>query len=270
MAITYTTNTGFINLNNAARSTQLSTQKLATGRRINSAADDAASLGVTSMLETQSRSTSMAMRNINDGIAVAATAESAADTISDIVVRMRELAVQGSSDTLGSAERDYLQDEYLQLREEIDRIASTTEFNGVRLTDGTHTRLTVQVGANNSSDDTINIKFEDLTAVNIVGMHHVLTDSMSARMAIQDFDTGLTTLNTARSNLGAGQNRLASASNLASAYRSNMESAESQMLDTDYAAETAKHAANQIKMNAAMAVRSQMNAGGSAVLQLLG
>jgi flagellin len=120
--------------------------RISSGMRITQAADDAAGLGVATALETSVISTRQAMRNANDGISIIQTAESATNEVTDILQRMRELAIQSASDTLADEERSYIQDEFLQLRQEVERIAAVTEFNGVSLTDGSSSSIDVQVG----------------------------------------------------------------------------------------------------------------------------
>ena len=128
-----------------------SLSKISSGLRITSASEDAAGLGVATNLESQVISTRQAMRNTNDGISIIQTAESAANEVTDILQRMRELAVQSSSETLADSERSFISDEFNELRSEVARIASVTEFNGVQLSDGTTTSVSVQVGIENAS-----------------------------------------------------------------------------------------------------------------------
>ncbi len=168
MALTVNTNTASLNainnLNQTQRALGGSYQRISSGLRIAKAADDAAGLAVAESLNAQSASGRVAMRNTNDGISVIQTAEGAMDSVGDIISRMRELAVQSSSETLADDERAYIQDEFEQLSSEIDRIASSTNFNGNNLTDGTTTALDVQVGVMNTANDRITITLNDLTA----------------------------------------------------------------------------------------------------------
>ena len=131
--------------------------RVSSGMRINKAADDAAGLGVATNLETSVSSTRVAMRNTNDGISIIQTAESASNEVTDILQRMRELAVQSASETLDDDERSYIQDEFLELSEEVERISAVTEFNGVALTNNTSTQIDVQVGIQNATTSRISI-----------------------------------------------------------------------------------------------------------------
>ena len=140
-----------------------SLSKISSGIRINSASEDAAGLGVATNLESQVISTRQAMRNTNDGISIIQTAESAANEVTDILQRMRELAVQSSSETLADTERSFISDEFNQLRSEVGRIASVTEFNGLQLADGTNSQISVQVGIQNEASSRISIQLGDLT-----------------------------------------------------------------------------------------------------------
>ena len=168
MALTVNTNiasmSALTQLNQSNRALSGTLERISTGLRINSAADDAAGLAVAENLDAQSRSLSVAARNTNDGIAIIQTAESASSEVSNILKRMRELAVQSASDTLGDPERAYIQEEFLGLSAEIDRIAAGTEFNGVSLADGSAPTISVQVGINNTVNDQIDITLGDLRA----------------------------------------------------------------------------------------------------------
>ena len=148
--------------------------KISSGLRINSAAEDAAGLGVATNLENQVISTRQAMRNTNDGISIIQTAESATNEVTDILQRMRELAVQSSSETLADSERSFISDEFTQLRSEVARIAAVTEFNGISLTDGTTSTLSVQVGIQNNTNSRITLTLGNLTtgtsALNLTGL----------------------------------------------------------------------------------------------------
>jgi flagellin len=212
------------------------------------------------------------MRNTNDGISVIQTAEGAMDSVGDIITRMRELAVQSSSETLNDDERAYIQDEFEQLSSEIDRIASSTNFNGNSLTDGTTTALDVQVGVMNTANDRITITLNDLTA-STLGVDTAAVDLSSAagaQAAIDTFDTALDSVSSYRSELGAAQNRLDSALENMETYVENLEGAESQIRDADFAFETAELAKNQILQQAGVSVLAQAKAMNQGVLSLLG
>jgi flagellin len=276
MALTVNTNTASLNainnLNQTQRALGGSYQRISSGLRIAKAADDAAGLAVAESLNAQSASGRVAMRNTNDGISVIQTAEGAMDSVGDIISRMRELAVQSSSETLADDERAYIQDEFEQLSLEIDRIASSTNFNGNSLTDGTTTALDVQVGVMNTANDRITITLNDLTAstlgVDTAGVD--LSSAAGAQAAIDTFDTALDSVSSYRSELGAAQNRLDSALENMETYVENLEGAESQIRDADFAFETAELAKNQILQQAGVSVLAQAKAMNQGVLSLLG
>ncbi len=196
--------------------------KISSGMRINKAADDAAGLGVATSLQTDLISTGQAMRNTNDGISIIQTAEGATEEVTDMLQRMRELAVQSASDTLANEERSYIQDEFLQLQSEVARIAATTEFNGISLADGSGTSINVQVGINNATTSQIAIQLIDLTT-SALGINSVsLASSSNAQAALDTLDTALSSVNSGRSVLGAVQNRLNSALNNSQVYSEAM------------------------------------------------
>ncbi len=275
MALVVNTNTASLNAINNLNSTQReltgSFGRISSGLRIARSADDAAGLGVAESLESQSVSGRQAMRNTNDGISVLQTAEGATDEVGDILTRMRELAVQSSSETLADDERAYIQTEFEQLSDEIDRIASSTTFNGLALADGTNSGLDVQVGINNSADDRITITLGDLTASSL-GVDTAAVDLSTvtgAQAAIDVFDTALDSVSSIRSDLGAVQNRLDSALSNMETYVENIEGAESQIRDADFAYETAELAKNQIMQQAGVSVLAQAKNMNQGVLNLL-
>ena len=260
------------NLAATGRALSSSFEKVSSGLRINKAADDAAGLGVAENLEAQSRSAKVAMRNTNDGISVVQTAESATTEVSNIIKRMRELAVQSSSETLASTERGYIQDEFAELSAEVDRIAAVTEFNGIKLTNGSNTTgVAVQVGVNNSSNDRISITLGDLraTALGVDTTAMSLNSVASARTAITALDTGLDAVNSIRSSYGATQNRLSDALSNMEVYSENLTAAESQIRDLDFASETANMAKQQIMQQAGMSVLAQTSSAQQGVLSLI-
>jgi len=259
------------NLAGTSRSLKSSFEKVSSGLRINKAADDAAGLGVAENLNAASRSAKVAMRNTNDGISVVQTAEGATSEVGNIVKRMRELAVQSSSETLATTERSYIQDEFAQLSAEVDRISQVTEFNGVQLGNGSDTSISVQVGVNNSSNDRISITLGDLrsTALGVDTTAMSLNSSASARAAITALDTALNSVNSIRSDYGAVQNRLTDSLVNMEVYNENLVSAESQIRDVDFAAETAEMAKQQIMQQAGMSVLAQTGQAQQGVLSLI-
>jgi flagellin len=276
MALTVNNNTASLNaitnLNRTQRSLSGSYGRISSGLRITRAADDAAGLGVAESLGAQAASGRVAMRNTNDGISVIQTAEGAMDSVGDILARMRELAVQSSSETLADDDRAYIQDEFAQLSEEIDRIAAATTFNGTALCDGTTTQLDVQVGIMNTADDRISITLSDLSATSLgvdTGAMD-LSSASAAQSAIDDLDVAIGSVNSFRSELGAVQNRLDSALSNMETYTENLESAESQIRDADFAFETAELAKNQILQQAGVSVLAQAKTMNQGALSLLG
>jgi len=276
MALTVNTNMSALNgINNLGRNQKsLSTtmSRLSSGMRINKAGDDAAGLAVAENLDAAERSLKVAQRNANDGISLIATAEGATGEVSNIVKRMRELAVQSSSDTLADDERAYIQDEYVQLAGEVDRIANVTEFNGVALGDGSNATLDVQVGINNTADDRITITLGDVTGATL-GIDTATLDlstAAGARTALTAFDTAIDTLNGYRSDYGAVQNRLDTASANLTTYVENVTASESRIRDADFASEAADLAKFQVLQQAGTAILGQANQINSAATRLIG
>jgi flagellin len=210
MSIQIGTNAGALGVQktllSSNRAMQGSIQKLSSGLRINSAADDAAGLAVSEGLRAQTRGFQQAMSNSTQGVAMLQTADSALQTVSDTLIRMRELAVQAASDGLTDTERAYVDTEFQALIEEIDRIASVAEYNGVSLLDGTAGTggtLTFQVGTRNTADDRITVDMDDMDAA-ALGVDSAQVDGLAAAQgAISTIDSALDTLNTHRAEVGA-------------------------------------------------------------------
>jgi flagellin len=274
MALTVNTNMASVDainqLSSSTRKLSGSFERVASGLRINKAADDAAGLGVAENLDAASRSARQAMRNTNDGISLLNTAEGATAEVANILKRMRELAIQSASDTLDGDERQYIQDEFTELVDEVSRIAAVTEFNGVQLTNTT-TTLSVQVGINNTSNDRISIGMGDLRAT-VLGIDTGsvnLSTVTGAQSAIAIFDTALDSVNSHRSGYGSAQNRLETALRNVEIYVENITAAESRIRDADYAYETAEMAKHQILQQAGISVLSQAKAINQGVLSLI-
>jgi flagellin len=243
--------------------------RISTGMRINKAADDAAGLGVATNLETERLSVRQGMRNTNDGISVITTAESSANEVTDILQRMRELAVQSSSETLDNNERSFIVDEFNQLRSEVDRIAANVEFNGINLGEGTNTQLDVQVGINNNSNSRITINLPTITSSGLAIDTLNLGTVTGAQAALDSIDSALDTVNGFRSELGSVQNRLESAFNFSQTYMEALSSAESQIRDTDFASETSELTKLQIMQQAGVASLAQAKNLNQSVISLL-
>lgn len=259
------------NLSNTGRSLGKAFERVSSGLRVNSAADDAAGLGVAENLEAASRSARVAMRNTNDGISVVQTAEGATSEVGNILKRMRELAVQSSSETLESTERGYIQDEYSALASEVDRISQVTEFNGLKLTNNSNTSLSIQVGVNNTTNDRISISMGDLrsSTLGVDTSSMSLNSAASAQSAITTLDTALDSVNGYRSSYGAVQNRLTDSLVNLEVYSENLVAAESRIRDADFAHETAEMAKLQIMQQAGLSVLSQTGAAQQGVLSLI-
>ena len=275
MALTVNTNTAstsaLYNLNRTSRSLAGSFQRISSGLRISEAKDDAAGLGVAEALDASEKSARVAMRNTNDGMSLISVAEGGTSEVSNIVKRMRELAVQSASETLDDDERAYIQDEYVQLAEEIDRIASVTEFNGVSLLEGTNTQIGVQVGISDSASDSINITLGDLrsTVLGVDTGSIDLSTSTGATSALTTLDTALDTLSSYRSDYGAMANRLDSALSNLETFTENISSAQSQIRDADFAYETAEMSKLQVMQQAGLSILAQANGLNEGVLALL-
>lgn len=276
MSITVNTNTAansaMTNLGKATRSLSKSFERISSGLRISRAADDAAGLGVAENLKVAAKSARVANRNINDGVSMIAVAEGATAEVSNILGRMRELAVQSASETLDDDERAYVQDEYVSLAAEVDRIAAVTEFNGKALTDGSTTSVNVQVGIGATANDKIGITMGDLSAATL-GVDTASIDmstSAGASSAITALDAAIDTVSGYRSDYGAAQNRLESAQSTIETFAENTEAAESQIRDADFGYETAEMAKNQILQQAGVAILAQaknVNQGALSLLQ---
>lgn len=248
--------------------------RLSSGMRINTAGDDAAGLAISEGLKSQIRSLGQAERNANDGISLLQTAEGAMNENSGILIRMRELAMQAATGTLGATERQHIQTEFGELTTEIDRIAAVTQFNGQALMDGTNATVDFQVGIGTTANDVITANLVDLTAANygtnatdLTGLD--VSTVAGAQAALTSLDTALADTSTARAGLGATQNRLVvTVSNLQST-RENLSSANSRIRDVDVAEESAAMTRNNVLMQAGVAVLGQANQLPSMAMQLL-
>lgn len=272
MALTVNTNIASMsalnNLNQSNRNLSGTLERISSGLRINSAADDAAGLAVAENLDATTRSLGVAARNTNDGIGIIQTAESAANETSNILKRMRELAVQASSDTLGNDERAFIDQEVQALTQEIDRIAAVTDFNGVNLASGG--TISVQVGVNNTANDSIDITLGDLRSASL-GIGGIdMTTSAGAGSSLADIDDALEAVGTARSGYGATQNRLESTLRHLENYQVNLASAESQIRDADFAKEASEMAKYQTMQQAGIATLAQATSISQAAIQLIG
>ncbi|MEL6346549.1 MAG: flagellin [Myxococcota bacterium] len=262
----------YSSLNSSQSSLTGSLERISTGLRINRAADDAAGLGVATKLNARATSVEQAMRNANDGISLIQTAEGSTNEVSNILVRMRELAVQSSSGTLSDEDRTFLNDEFSQLSQEIGRIASVTEFNGINLGDASATQVSAQIGINNATTSRVTISIGDLraTALGVAGSSINLASATAAQGAIDAIDSAIDSVNAYRSSYGSVQNRIESSLSNSQTYLESLRSAESQIMDADFAKESTEMTKNQIMQQAGVAALAQAKSINQSVLSLLG
>ena len=250
--------------------------RLSSGMRINSAADDAAGLGISENLKADIRSLVQAKRNTNDAISMSQVAEGGMNEMTGIVSRMRELAVQASNSTLGATERGYIHAEFGQLQAEINRISAVTEFNGQKLLDGSASAgMSFQVGIQNTTNDRLSMSITKLTTSTLGSTAlHVASASLStatnARAAIGAFDKAIQQLSHARSKVGAVQNRMQVTVSALSVAHENLAAANSRIRDVDVASETSALTRSQILSQAGVAVLAQSNQIPTSALSLLG
>jgi flagellin len=259
------------NLAQTQKSLTTNFQKLSSGYRINSASDDAAGLGISEQMSAQIRSYAVAERNTNNGISMAQTAEGALGQIGSMLQRMRELSVEGSNGDLTSTDRGFLDTEFTQLKQEIDRISTSTTFNNQPLLSGAANTITFQVGINNTANDQINVVFGgvDLTSLGVNGSSVSGATAANAQSAIDAIDTAIAAVSTQRSNYGAAVNRMqVTVSNIQS-MSTNLSAANSRIKDVDIAQETAAMSKNQVLSQAGAAVLAQANQAPQLALGLL-
>lgn len=275
MALTVRTNataeSALTNLNRTSRALQRNFERLSSGKRISRAADDAAGLGAAERLHASTTSADVAARNVNDGISIISVAEGAASEVSSILTRMRELAVQGASETLSSSDRAYVQDEFTALSAEVDRIANVTEYNGTKLADGTTTTLQVQVGIQATTFDQIAITTGDLTSTTLtVDTTSIdMSTATGCSSALANIDAAIDAVSGYRSAFGAVENRLGNALNNLETFSTATLAAESRIRDADFGAETSHLTQNQVLQQAGVSVLSQAKGINQGALSLL-
>jgi flagellin len=257
---------------------QLSTaiQRLSSGLRVNSAKDDAAGLAIANRMDAQARGMNVAVRNANDGISMAQVAEGALGKVTDMMQRMRELAVQAANASNTTSDRTSLNAEFQQLAQEVDRTLQSTRFNGQAILAGSAGSLQFQIGANNAATDQLIVTTSNMaTAASIVAVTTATTAAISgtnatnANAMISALDTALDTVNSERATYGAVQNRFeAVIANLQIASE-NQTAAKSRIMDADFAKETAMLTRAQILQQAGTAMLAQANQVPQQVLQLL-
>jgi len=263
-----------ITVNN--RSLTKAMEQLSTGKRINSAADDAAGLAIASKMTSQIRGLNQAVRNANDGISLLQTAEGATQEVTNMLQRMRELAVQAANDTYSTNDRSALQLEYDALSDEITRIHNNTRWNDMNIFNSAATSaigsagsVTLQVGMNGSASDAITVTFQSIaaSALGVSGLS--LSSYTSASSAIATIDAAIEEIDSFRATLGANINRLTYAADNLTNVSMNASASRSRIQDTDYAAATTELARTQIIQQAATAMLAQANQQPQNVLSLL-
>ncbi len=275
MALTINTNIASLNAQRNLNTSQLqlnqSMQRLSSGLRINSAADDAAGLAISQNMQANIRSMNQAVRNANDGISMVQTAEGALNETSNILLRMRELSTQAANGTLTDTQRGNIQTEFKNLQDEIDRIANVTDFNGTKLLNGALSAgTTLQIGAGNSTNDQITVKVANANASTLSVSANFVSTQGGAQSAISAIDSAISSVSTARGNLGAIQNRLQSTINNLQVAVENTSAANSRIVDVDVASETANMTRAQILTQAGVSVLAQANQNPQLALKLLG
>jgi flagellin len=250
-----------------------SIEKLASGSRIVRSADDAAGLAIAENIRGTVRSLRQAIRNSNDGISMIQVAEGAMNEVSNILIRFRELSIQGASDTIGDTERAFIDKEVQQLKSEIDRIATSTEFNGAKLLNGEGGQIEIQIGTNNRPDQDRFMYDASKTSVTSerLGVSGITTRSkQESQSNLQMVDSAIKLLVENRAELGAMQNRLQAVVNNGMIYDENLSNARSRIADVDVASETAELAKQNILTSSGVSVLSQANQNTAYALKLIG
>jgi len=273
MALSVNTNITSMNAYNQLSKTQdalkTSFSRLASGMRINSAADDAAGLGISKSMNAQIRSYAVAERNTNDGISMLQTADGGAEQVHGLLTRMRELAVQASNGSLSASDYTNIDAEFQQNLSEIDRVASSVQFNGINLLSGAAAARDFQVGIGTAATDRISVNFggADATVLAVDGTS--ATSFANAQTAITKLDAAISTLSGVRAGFGASMNRFSSTVESLQSMQTNTSASLSRIQDTDIASETAKLSKNQVLSQAGAAILSQANQTPQLALSLL-
>jgi flagellin len=277
MGMRITTNIAALNAQRNLVGTQRivndSMAKLASGSRINKAADDAAGLAISEGLKAQIRSAGMAQRNANDGISMVQTAEGGLNEIGNIVVRLRELGIQGASDTVGETERGMLNKEVVQLKDEMQRIAKSTTWGTTKLLDGSAPKFDFQVGIGNVPEAD-RITFDagsNQATIDALGLDGIdFSTKDGSRDALAKLDSAQTQVNGTRAYLGALQNRLTSTADNLGVTQENLSAANSRIRDTDVAQASSEMTRNNILLQAGTATLAQANQSAQLALKLIG
>lgn len=277
MGLRINTNVASLNAQDNLRKTnnemESSLQKLSSGNKITKAADDAVGLAISENIRAQVRGIGQANRNANDGISLIQVAEGSLNEISNLLIRLRELSVQAASDSIGPKERQFVDIELNQLKQEIQRISQVTKYNDTKLLNGEGGKLDIQIGTgNNEFEDRLVLDLSstktDLDTLGIEGIS--FTDKSSAQEAMSSIDEAITKVNTNRANLGAVQNRMLSTVNTLQISSENLAASNSRIRDVDVAVEASNLVKQSILHQAGTAVLAQANALPRSALQLLG
>jgi flagellin len=274
MGLQIATNVGALNayrnLSANQNDVSKSLEKLSSGLRINRAADDAAGLAISEGLRSQVNGLNVAARNAQDGISVIQTAEGALTEIHSILQRVRDLAVQAGNDSNNTESRTAIDTEIQSLGDELTRVAASSNFNGIKLLDGSNASLTFQVGAGSvAAEDQIAVDLTDFSGLGATIQGVDVSDAAGALAAITTIDAEIVNVSTARADLGANQNRFESTVNSLQVSAENLAAAKSRIADTDMAAEMVRYTASNILQQAGTAMLAQANQSGQGVLQLL-
>lgn len=273
MALTVQTNVTSMNAYNQLAKTQnaLSTSfaRLSSGLRINSAADDAAGLGISKSMNAQVRSYAVAERNTNDGISMLQTADGGAEEIHNLMIRMRELAVQASNGSMSSSDYTNIDKEYQANLSEIDRIAGSVTFNGINLLSGAAASKNFQVGIGTAGTDRIAASFGGADATRLAVNATDVTSFATSQAAITALDAGIQTLSGVRAGFGAAMNRLSNTVSNLQSMQTNTSASLSRIRDADIASETASLSKNQVLAQAGASILSQANQSPQLALSLL-
>jgi flagellin len=247
------------NLGQNQKMLQQSFNRLSSGLRVNTAADDAAGLAVSESMKSQIRSYSVAERNAADGISMAQTAEGALGEVHAILGRMRELSMQAANGTLTTSDRGQINNEFGTLQSEIGRIQGSAQFNGVAVVGAATSSVTFQVGLNNASSDQITVAFGGVALTTLTGTSTSVDTVTNALNSLSTIDGAISSVSTSRAKFGASMNRLEIASSNIQTMRLNLSAANSRIRDVDVADETAQLARNQVLTQAGVSVLSQAN-----------
>lgn len=260
------------NLANSQRMMLNSSAQLASGSRINKAADDAAGLAISETMRGQIRSAIQARRNANDGISLVQTAEGGLGEVSNILVRMRELGIQAASDTLGDNERSLVQTEISQLKDEVNRIAKSTRWNSTNLLDGATPTFDFQIGIFATENDKITFDAsKNVATADALGIQDIdYSTRDGARGSINTIELAQQGVNSMRANLGALQNRMTSTVDTLAITEENLAAANSRIRDTDVAQATSEMTRNQVLLQAGTATLAQANQSTQLALKLIG